>query len=98
MGELDDAIREHLELKRRRGTDPAEVARMEHEALGPVVRGEPRALAHVQPDRGEAQGNVGVADEGDASLEAVESGAVPSIEHDDATQEYGVDESWLEEE
>jgi hypothetical protein len=33
MGLLDDAIREHLELKRRRGADPGEVAREEHEAL-----------------------------------------------------------------
>jgi hypothetical protein len=38
MGLLDDAIREHLDLKRRRGADPAEVARMEQEALGPVRR------------------------------------------------------------
>jgi len=37
MGLLDDAIREHLELKRRRGADPGEVAREEHEALEPVV-------------------------------------------------------------
>ena len=41
MGELDDAIREHLELKRRRGADPAEVAREEQEALSPVTRGHP---------------------------------------------------------
>src|SRR5947207_7743138 len=33
MGLLDDAIREHLELKRRRGADPGEVAREEREAL-----------------------------------------------------------------
>lgn len=38
MGLLDDAIREHLELKRRRGGDPAEIARAEQEALGPVRR------------------------------------------------------------
>jgi hypothetical protein len=38
MGILDDAIREHLELKRRRGADPSEIARLEHEALGPVRR------------------------------------------------------------
>ncbi len=38
MGLLDDAIREHLELKRRRGADPTEVERAEHEALGPVRR------------------------------------------------------------
>jgi hypothetical protein len=38
MGILDDAIREHLDLKRRRGADPAEVERAEREALGPVRR------------------------------------------------------------
>lgn len=43
MGLLDDAIREHLELKRRRGADPAEVARAEQEALGPVRREPERA-------------------------------------------------------
>ena len=32
MGLLDDAIREHLELKRRRGADPDEIARQEDEA------------------------------------------------------------------
>ena len=36
MGLLDEAIREHLELKRRRGADPAEVAREQQEALAPV--------------------------------------------------------------
>ena len=30
MGLLDDAIREHLELQRRRGADPTEVARRYH--------------------------------------------------------------------
>jgi ATP-dependent helicase/nuclease subunit A len=57
MGLLDDAIREHLDLKRRRGADPSEVARLEHEALGPVRRepapgeGEPPApeAAPVEP-------------------------------------------------
>jgi hypothetical protein len=38
MGLLDDAIREHLDLKRRRGADPGEVERDEREALGPVRR------------------------------------------------------------
>src|SRR3954453_12106645 len=40
MGLLDDAIREHLELKRRRGADPSELERQENEALGPARRGE----------------------------------------------------------
>lgn len=38
MGLLDDAIREHLELKRLRGADPGAVAREENDALGPVSR------------------------------------------------------------
>ncbi len=38
MGLLDDAIREHLELKRLRGADPGAVAREEQDALGPVGR------------------------------------------------------------
>jgi hypothetical protein len=40
MGLLDDAIREHLELKRKHGADPEAVARQEKEALG---QGGPRA-------------------------------------------------------
>jgi hypothetical protein len=38
MSDLHDAIREHLELKRAHGADPAEVARLEREALGDVAR------------------------------------------------------------
>ena len=39
MGVLDDAIREHLELKRRHGAAEEEIARKEAEALGPARRG-----------------------------------------------------------
>ncbi len=42
MGLLDDAIRDHLDLKRRRGADPTEIAREEREALEPVFPDEPR--------------------------------------------------------
>jgi hypothetical protein len=45
MGLLDDAIRDHLELKRRRGADPSEIAREEREALEPVFPDEPRPPA-----------------------------------------------------
>jgi hypothetical protein len=47
MGLLDDAIREHLDLKRRRGADPSEVERAERDALGPV-----RRVAEGQDDPG----------------------------------------------
>jgi hypothetical protein len=36
MGLLDDAIHEHMELKRLRGADPSEVAREEQDVLGPA--------------------------------------------------------------
>ena len=55
MGLLDDAIREHLELKRRRGGDPAEIERAEREALGPVRR-EPEPIqsdAYDEPESAE---------------------------------------------
>jgi hypothetical protein len=40
MGLLDDAIREHLELKRARGADRDEVERQEREALGATPQAE----------------------------------------------------------
>ena len=58
MGLLDDAIREHLELKRRHGADPDEVTRQEREALGAPRarrvraagrRGAPRPAASPRP-------------------------------------------------
>jgi hypothetical protein len=48
MGLLDEAIREHLDLKRARGADPAEIERLEREALGPVRR-DP-SIASMAPD------------------------------------------------
>ena len=51
MGLLDDAIREHLELKRRHGADPSEVERQEHEALGPARRAA-AAAAELDDDEG----------------------------------------------
>jgi hypothetical protein len=50
MGLLDDAIREHLELKRLKGADPGDVARDEQEALGEDGPPEQaRAGAHEEP-------------------------------------------------
>jgi hypothetical protein len=53
MGLLDDAIREHLELKRRRGADPGEVAREQQEALDPLP-GNGQAGADEDATRGQA--------------------------------------------
>src|SRR5438094_5539735 len=53
MGLLGEAIREHLELKRRHGAAPAEVAQPEREAFGPARRG-PEPL-EVPPPADEAE-------------------------------------------
>ncbi len=45
MGILDDAIREHLELRRRHGASEAELAKKEAEALSPARREAPAAVA-----------------------------------------------------
>ena len=45
MGVLDDAIREHLALRRRHGVSAAELERQEKEALGPARRPSPREAA-----------------------------------------------------
>ena len=53
MGLLDDAIREHLELKRKHGANPEDVARQEQEALGPGQRNEfaqPEAAPAPEPE------------------------------------------------
>jgi hypothetical protein len=59
MGVLDDAIREHLDLKRRRGADPTEIERLEREALGPVRR-EPTPFSELAGQTAQ----VGVAEPG----------------------------------
>jgi hypothetical protein len=81
MGLLDDAIREHLELKRLRGADPGEVARAENDALGPVRReadAPERAGEHEDSD---SDGNAEVADPevGVPAAEAAEPQSGPNV-------------------
>src|ERR1700755_3465243 len=68
MSILDDAIREHLELKRAHGADEAELKKLEDEAFGPPGRPEepdPFAAAPTQlmtteaPEGGEAAEEAG---------------------------------------
>ncbi len=54
MGLLDDAIREHLELKRLRGADPGDVTQAEQDALGPMP-GEANAAPVEHAVRSDAQ-------------------------------------------
>src|SRR3954447_14531024 len=79
MGLLDEAIKEHLDLKRRRGADPEDVAREEREALGPAVRevresmtgdgGAAPAEAAPAPDGAEAAETPAAAPEDAAAVE-----------------------------
>jgi hypothetical protein len=55
MGLLDDAIRQHLDLKRRHGAPSSDVAKLEREAFGPGELAEPAALPEpVAPGAHEA--------------------------------------------
>jgi hypothetical protein len=69
MGLLDDAIREHLELKRQHGGDPSEIERQEHEAFGPGGR-------RAAPDAGEAAPDAEGDEVADAGHEPPPEGAV----------------------
>ncbi|MFL5839390.1 MAG: hypothetical protein ACJ77Z_02940 [Thermoleophilaceae bacterium] len=73
MGILDDAIREHLELKRAHGAAEDEVRRKEAEAFGPA-----RQEVVAQPVEGDATQMLQPADA--AALEAASD--VPALEQD----------------
>jgi hypothetical protein len=85
MGLLDDAIREHLDLKRRHGADPADIERAEREALGPVRRGPEVAAEGLPPD--EAAFPVEAGHPGEEELASEALGAEPEpwepLEEDD---------------
>jgi hypothetical protein len=66
MGLLDDAIREHLELKRRHGADPGEIAHQERAALEPEFpdeTGEPDGAEPFADEADEPDGAEPFADE-----------------------------------
>jgi hypothetical protein len=76
MGLLDEAIREHLELKRRRGADPSVVAYEEREALAPVLP-EELSLEGSEEDR---------ATDEPAFAEPAAGAAAPGEQHGDGAQ------------
>ena len=80
MGLLDQAIREHLELKRQHGADPGELARLEREALGPPVRETQEVLtAAGGPAAPSAGGPPTDAGEAEPERWADESDAEPAV-------------------
>jgi hypothetical protein len=72
MGVLDDAIREHFELKRKHGAPEEELQRQEEEALGPVRR------EVAPPDELEVEGDGEPAPEPEPVPEPEESIAEPA--------------------
>jgi hypothetical protein len=82
MGLLDDAIRDHLDLKRRRGADPTDIERAEREALGPVRRD---PFEHAPQDFDSAL----LPDDGPRAYDHEEE-----LYDDEGYEEYGVEEEW----
>ena len=76
MGGLEDAIREHLDLKRRHGASDEEVRRQEAEALGPARR-------ETGPDEDMAEAAVAVPGEGDLEVAELDAEA-PATEAESA--------------
>jgi hypothetical protein len=86
MGLLDEAIREHLELKRRRGADPGAVAREEHEALAPVFADDAGAqnghgeIDAVEPDPHPLDGSTVGQETAELDMQALIDEQVPAAE------------------
>ncbi len=83
MGLLDEAIREHLDLKRRRGADPTEVELAEREALGPVRRNREASAASEVDDEQLAEGGLAY-DQADDDDWAYENGDERTFEDEPA--------------
>jgi hypothetical protein len=93
MGILDDAIREHLELKRKHGAASSDLERLEQEAFGPAERpGEPEsdevavAAAAVELDREPAEELVAEAEEPVAEAEEAEPEWLEDVEFEGAAE------------
>jgi hypothetical protein len=66
MGILDDAIRQHLELKRKHGVAEEELQRQEEEALGPARRD----VAHQHEEAEPTPGQIATSEDGEAPAPA----------------------------
>jgi hypothetical protein len=87
MGTLDEAIREHLELKRSRGATDSELQRLEDEAFGPPSRpGEPD-FPEQEGQIAEQSGNGAVAEAHGESDEHDASEAQTAIHDEGASAE-----------
>src|SRR3954470_14506748 len=98
MGLLDDAIREHLELKRKHGANPEDVARQEREALGPSRRNEfAQPDAEAEPEA-PPQAEVEAAVREEEPVDELPAGEPGIQEEPPAPEAPGYDEDpWLDE-
>ncbi len=100
MGLLDDAIREHLDLKRRRGADPADIERAEREALGPVRRRfeEQDELVETDAAGEEDLGGEGIHEAWDEPQPGAPAAATGTLEELDDLDATGHPSPWEDEE
>jgi hypothetical protein len=97
MGLLDDAIRQHLDLKRQHGADESELRRKENEALGPARREAPVA------DEGEPVEEIAVGPEEapvapEEALPPIDDPAALPAEEELAESEDLAEEDFIEDE
>lgn len=104
MSILDDAIREHLELKRAHGADESELKKLEDEAFGPPARpDEPDAFAEAPTEflTAPGEGEEDAADAGEgagrrvpniADLQEAPPPSEPSIEEQPAMEHEAIPE------
>lgn len=70
MGLLDDAIRQHLDLKRRHGADAGEVEKLERQAFGPIGSEDALTVPGTPPSALDAAEHELAAEEEEAYIEA----------------------------
>jgi hypothetical protein len=89
MGALDDAIREHLELKRRHGASDEDIARAEAEALGPARR-ERAAPAEAEPEAALDEPAAGIEQPAEVLAEPAAAADEPALDEPVAVDEPAV--------
>ena len=99
MGLLDDAIREHLDLKRKHGGDVKEIARLEEEALGPAPDFDDM-LADVLPARSTRRASTRTrstrSTRSTRTRSTASAPAPASASVDQPTTAYDVEEGWVD--
>src|SRR5829696_2473325 len=92
MGILDDAIREHLDLKRKHGAHDADIREIEDEAFGSTDRPDPFAASELfnevsSPRTAEAERPSAAPSEASSGLSESDVGATSSLSEPDVAGE-----------